>query len=218
MILGIYGAGGLGREVYELANIINDQDKRWDEFVFIDDADVDLTQLKIPVYKFEEIIEQFKTTEIEFCIAVGEPSIRKIIFDKIMYNGFKVATLIYPGTVIADSTKIGNGVIICRYVSITCDITIGQNAYIQPFVCIGHDATIGENTVISSFVVVAGDCHIGSNSYIAISVCLRQGITIGNETIVGMASVVNRDLPDNVIALGNPARPMKMNEDHKVFR
>jgi len=218
MILGIYGAGGLGREVYELANIINDQDKRWDEFVFIDDADIDLSQLKIPVHKFEKVIEQYKTAEIEFCIAVGEPSIRKIIYDKIRQHGFKVATLIYPGTVIADSTKIGDGVIICRYVSITCDISIGHNAYIQPFVCIGHDATIGENTVISSFVVVAGDCHIGSNSYIAISVSLRHVISIGDDTIVGMASVVNRNLPDNVIALGNPARPMKMNEEHRVFR
>ena len=45
-----------------------------------------------------------------------------------------------------------------------------------------------------------------------------QGISIGNDTIVGMASVVHRDIPDNVIALGNPARPMKNNDDHRVFR
>ncbi len=47
---------------------------------------------------------------------------------------------------------------------------------------------------------------------------MRQGISIGNDTIVGMGSVVHRDIPNDVIALGNPARPMKKNEEHRVFR
>ena len=84
--------------------------------------------------------------------------------------------------------------------------------------CIGHDAIIGNHTVVSSYVDVAADCNIGSSTFLAINVCMRQGISIGNDTIVGMASVLHRDIPNNVIALGNPARPMKNNDDHRVFR
>ena len=65
---------------------------------------------------------------------------------------------------------------------------------------------------------VAGDCTVGSNTYLAINVCMRQGVSIGNNTIVGMASVVHRDLPDNIIALGNPARAMKKNDERRVFK
>jgi acetyltransferase-like isoleucine patch superfamily enzyme len=50
------------------------------------------------------------------------------------------------------------------------------------------------------------------------SVPIKEGSMIGKNTIVGMGSVVLRDLPDDVIALGNPARPMKKNENHRVFK
>ena len=47
---------------------------------------------------------------------------------------------------------------------------------------------------------------------------LKQGITVGDDSIVGLASVVHRDIPNSVIALGNPARPMKNNTEKKVFK
>ena len=52
MILGIYGAGGLGREVYELAKIINSCNNRWDQIFFIDKGQV------VDVGKYDELIER----------------------------------------------------------------------------------------------------------------------------------------------------------------
>ena len=218
MILGIYGAGGLGREVFELASVINDKNKQWSEIIFIDDADKIDNPRNIRVLKFSDIKNEFNGIDIEICIAIGEPAIRKILYDKIIANGLELSTLVHPDVVIPHSTSIGKGTIICKFLSITCDIMIGNNVYIHPNVCIGHDSIIGEHTVVSSYVDVAGDCQIGSSTFLAINVCMRQGISIGSYTIVGMGSVVHRDIPNNVIALGNPARPMKKNEEHRVFR
>ena len=218
MILGIYGAGGLGREVFELASVINDKNKQWSEIIFIDDADKIDNPRNIRVLKFSDIKNEFNGIDIEICIAIGEPAIRKILYDKIIANGLELSTLVHPDVVIPHSTSIGKGTIICKFLSITCDIVIGNNVYIHPNVCIGHDSIIGEHTVVSSYVDVAGDCQIGSSTFLAINVCMRQGISIGSYTIVGMGSVVHRDIPNNVIALGNPARPMKKNEEHRVFR
>ncbi len=218
MVLGIYGAGGLGREVFELASVINNNNKQWSEIIFIDDADEIDNPRNIRVLKFSDIINEFSGIDIEICIATGEPAIRKILYDKIIANGLELTTLVHPDVVIPHSTTIGKGTIICKFLSITCDIMIGNNVYIHPNVCIGHDSVIGEHTVVSSYVDVAGDCQIGSSTFLAINVCMRQGISIGNDTIVGMGSVVHRDIPNDVIALGNPARPMKRNEEHRVFR
>ena len=218
MILGIYGAGGLGREVFELASVINDKNKQWSEIIFIDDADKIDNPRNIRVLKFSDIKNEFNGIDIEICIAIGEPAIRKILYDKIIANGLELTTLVHPDVVIPHSTTIGKGTIICKFLSITCDNVIGNNVYIHPNVCIGHDSIIGEHTVVSSYVDVAGDCQIGSSTFLAINVCMRQGISIGSYTIVGMGSVVHRDIPNNVIALGNPARPMKKNEEHRVFR
>jgi len=42
-------------------------------------------------------------------------------------------------------------------------------------------------------------------------------VKIGDSSIIGMGSVVYKDIPDEVIALGNPARVARKNEDKKVF-
>jgi len=218
MILGIYGAGGLGREVFELASVINKMDSRWTEIVFLDDGEVTFNPRNLLIYKFPEVLGKYNAKEIEFCIGIGEPSIRKIIFDRIVSSGFELTTLIHPDVFIPESTTIGRGTIICKFLSVTCDISIGQNVYIHPNVCIGHDAIVGDHSVVSSYDDIAGSCIIGTSTFLAINVCMKQGISIGNDTIIGMGSVVMRDIPENVIALGNPARPMKINEDHRVFR
>jgi sugar O-acyltransferase (sialic acid O-acetyltransferase NeuD family) len=217
-ILGIYGAGGLGREVFELAIAINNSKQRWSEIVFIDDGENIENPRGLSIYKFAEILKKIDVDNIEFCIAIGEPSIRKKLYKKLLKSSMKMATLIHPEVTIPESTAIGAGVVICKFVSITCDINIGENAYIHPMACIGHDATIGGHTVISSFVDVAGNCLVGNCSFLAINVILKQGVRIGSNSIIGMASVVYKDIPNDIIALGNPARPMKNNTEQRVFK
>ena len=82
---------------------------------------------------------------------------------------------------------------------------------------IGHDSSIGADSVLSSGVTVCGNCTIGERSFIGVNVPIKEIISIGNDSIIGIGSVVIRDIPDNVIALGNPARPMKNNDDRRVF-
>ncbi len=61
-------------------------------------------------------------------------------------------------------------------------------------------------------------CRIGERSYIGMGTQIKEGVTIGDEVIVGMGSVVYNDIPNGMIALGNPARPMRPNVDKLVFK
>ena len=218
MILGIYGAGGLGREVYELACEINRANHRWSKVIFIDDSKDALNLRKVDIIDFTKLIKIRSNEDIEVCIAVGEPEIRELIYKKLISKKVSLATLIHPEVHIPDSTKIGDGAIICKFVSITCDIKIGDNVYVHPFACIGHDAEIRNNSIISSFVDVAGDCFVDEKAFLAMGVLLKQGVKIGSNTIVGLGSVVHNDIPELVIAMGNPARPMKKNLSKRVFK
>ena len=217
MILGIYGAGGLGREVYELANVINNVDNRWTEIIFIDDGEVVDNPRKKLILKFEDVKKEISSKDIEFCIAIGEPVIRKTLYNKLVAEDIEITNLIHPEVYIPKSTKVGKGTIINKFVSITCDIVIGKNVYVHPMACIGHDSVIGNHAIISSFVDVAGNCNIGDCAFLAINVIMKQGTFIGANSIVGLASVVHRDIKEGVIALGNPARAMKNNENQRVF-
>ena len=60
--------------------------------------------------------------------------------------------------------------------------------------------------------------HIGRNCWIGAGAIILPGITIGDNVVVGAGSVVTKDIPDNVVAVGNPCKTLrKINEHDKEF-
>lgn len=60
--------------------------------------------------------------------------------------------------------------------------------------------------------------HIGRNCWIGAGVIIVPGVTIGDNVVVGAGSVVTKDLPDNVVAVGNPCRVLRqINEHDKAY-
>lgn len=216
-ILGIYGAGGLGREIAVLAQQICKEKSRWQEIIFIDDDDSKVNINGIKVLSYDDA--KLKCgTDIEIVIGVGEPATREKIAKKIDEDQLSFASLVHPGVYIPDSTVIGKGTVIQYGCFISCNVNIGDYVYIQPYANIGHDVFLSSGCVISSGCNIAGGVTVGANSYLAMGCCVKEEVTIGSNSIVGMMSAVYKDLPDDVIAMGNPARVMKNNEAHKVFK
>lgn len=56
--------------------------------------------------------------------------------------------------------------------------------------------------------------HIGKNCWIGAGVVIVPGITIGDNVVVGAGSIVTKDLPDNVVAVGNPCKVLREINDH----
>lgn len=217
MILAVYGAGGLGREVLELARLINKIEKNWDEFIFIDDGDVPYVVDGCDVYKFDLAKNKYGT-KLEIVMGIGEPITREKLFQKIRLEGINTPTLIHPDVYIPKNTKIGNGVVIQAGCFVSVGVTIEDYVFLQPKAAIGHDCVIGEGCIISTFDSIAGAVHIGKYSYLGLGVLVKELISIGEYSIIGMGAVVFKDVPDEVIAMGNPARVMKKNEEKRVFK
>ena len=53
------------------------------------------------------------------------------------------------------------------------------------------------------------DVHIGDNVWIGTGSLIMPGVTIGSNTVIGAGSVVTKDIPDNVVAVGNPCRVLR---------
>ena len=85
MILGIYGASGLGTEFLGLAERINMETPTWDDFVFVDDAPEKngQTLVEVPIMNFAQALEKYGNDGIEFILAIGEPNVKDIVFKKV---------------------------------------------------------------------------------------------------------------------------------------
>ena len=215
MILGIYGYGGHGLEVEELARVINLKENRWEKVIFIDDSPDKTDRERI--FSCETIVNDYKPEDIEFMVGIGEPVIRAKIFDKVKEKGYNFATLVHPSASVAGNARIEEGTVICYNAYVSIDTYLAENSLVQPMSVVGHGCMIGKNSVISAFVSMGGNSRIGDNSFVGMNVPIKQGAVIGSGSVVGMGSVVVRDIPDGVVAVGNPARPMK-NDNIRAFR
>ncbi len=215
MILGIYGSGGAGREVRDIASELN----RWEEIVFIDDTVPEGIFEDLRRMPFENFRKCFDINKAEIIIALGEPKYKVMLYNKIKNAGYRFATIIHRMAWVSPSAHIGNGVVLRAGAVINANAYIGDNVTIQEQSCVGHDTRIGDHCQIAGMVVVGGHSEIGEATYIGLGVPIKDMVKIGSNSVIGMGSVVIRDIPDNVVAIGNPARAMRPCDDNtRVFK
>lgn len=100
-----------------------------------------------------------------------------------------------------------------------CKVTIGDNVMLAPNVSLyGAGHPIHPDARNSGYEYGA-PITIGDNVWIGGSACVLPGVTIGNNVVIGAGSVVAKDIPDNVIAAGNPCRVIRpiTEEDKKYY-
>ncbi len=61
-----------------------------------------------------------------------------------------------------------------------------------------------------------GKITVGNNVHIGTDVVIMPGVTIGNNVVIGVGAIVTKDIPDNSIAVGVPARVIETVEEYKV--
>lgn len=99
----------------------------------------------------------------------------------------------------------------------TCKITIGDNAFIGPNTCIttASHPIMHKERMKTSF---GKPVIIGNNVWIGANCTILPGVIIGDGAVIGTGSVVTKDIPDYVIAVGNPAKVLRaITERDSIF-
>lgn len=108
---------------------------------------------------------------------------------------------------------IGDHVEIGALDNISCgsagDTVIEDHVKLDALIYIGHDVYIERNAVLTAGAIIGGFARIGGNGYVGINAAVKNRQTLGERCLIGMGSVVIRDVHENETVVGNPAQKLR---------
>jgi len=104
--------------------------------------------------------------------------------------------------------QLGKGIIIQPFCFVGSTSTVGNFVKLNHYARI-QCAHIGDYSFMGSGSQILGDVVVGSKTLIYSGVTVLPGVKIGNNTVIGAGSIVTKDIPDNVIAYGNPCKVVR---------
>jgi sugar O-acyltransferase (sialic acid O-acetyltransferase NeuD family) len=148
-----------------------------------------------------------KVDEIDkFYVAIGDPQIRKQLTIKFVDFGLRLGEAIIVAPLYSTKNKVGLGSIICPGVVLTTNIEIGIGVIVNINSTVGHDVGIKDFSTISPGCFISGNVQIDESVFIGTGASIREKLKIGTNSVVGMGSIVVKDVESKSIVIGNPAR------------
>jgi len=206
----IIGAKGFAKEVLEIFQQLN----HIENIFFYDDVNEDIGDFiynKFPILKNEDDVKaHFKKVGPEFTIGIGNPHLRFKLYKKLIQLGGIYVSTIHPRAEIGTyEVSIDDGCnVLCNAV-FSNSVKLGKGCIVYYNVIITHDCIVEDFVELSPNVILLGNVKVGSFSHIGANTTILPKVTIGKNVIIGAGSVVTKDIPDNVMAFGIPAKIIK---------
>lgn len=154
--------------------------------------------------------KHLRKDDLLFC-GIGDNKVRERIY--LQYKDFQFANCISPHAIVSTTAKIGQGNYIGNFTNIMPDSVVGSHNIINDGSLIGHDASLGDFNLIASYVCCGAYSKVGSRNLLGINVSINPSkIKVGSNNKIGSGTVVLKDMGDNSVIVGIPARIIKVNE------
>jgi sugar O-acyltransferase (sialic acid O-acetyltransferase NeuD family) len=208
----IVGAGGFARETADAMRAVHWADREYDLVGFLDDdprthgRDIGGTPVLGPVEAVHD------DPEVAVLVCVGRPdayTARRDLVARLGLPDDRYATVVHPAASVGSTCRLGPGSVVLAQVTLTADVVVGRHVAIMPQVVLTHDVRIDDYATLASGVRLGGGANVGTGAYVASGVGVREGRRIGSWALVGMDSTVTRDVPDERVWFGSPARDVR---------
>lgn len=205
-VLGIIGAGDLGRHIAHYAAISDEFSK----IIFFDDI-----QNKDTEFSFGRVVgtthEISKYIDNGFlqhlCIGIGYHhfQIRKKFFDDFS-ELIDFPNIIHKSVYIDNTCQLGKGNVFLPGCIVDKDCTIGNNIFFNPGCIIAHDNIIHDHSFFGPGVTTSGFVEIGSSCFLGTKSIIIDNLKINDNIKLGAGTVVTKNLIKNGIYFGIPAK------------
>lgn len=209
----IFGASGCGRGVMPLAR------QQWaasgepHQLVFVDDNPPAAECNGHRILTYTEWLAQPASSR-HINIAIANSSLRQKLVERCTVDSVQFFEVRASNVVQLDEVRLGEGAILCPFVTLTSNICIGKHFHANIYSYVEHDCVIGDYVTFAPGVKCNGNVVVEDHVYIGAGAIIKQGqhgkpLVIGRGAVVGMGAVVTKSVPPNVTVVGNPARQME---------
>jgi sugar O-acyltransferase (sialic acid O-acetyltransferase NeuD family) len=213
----IFGASGCGRGVLPLIRqeLQASLDSGVCDLVFVDDRPPAPVVNGHRVLTYSQWLDEPASSRyINVAIAnsrIREQLVRRCAADEVQFIEVRAANVVQ-----LDDVQLGEGAVLCPFVTLTSNIRIGQHFHANIYSYVEHDCVVGDFVTFAPGVKCNGHVHIEDHAYIGAGAVIKQGrpdapLVIGRGAVVGMGAVVTQSVAPGVTVVGNPARPLIKN-------
>tara|TARA_B100001057_G_scaffold413866_1_gene430661 strand:+ start:160 stop:783 length:624 start_codon:yes stop_codon:yes gene_type:complete len=144
-------------------------------------------------------------------IVIDQGKERKSLTDKIYKKNVKnlIMSKTYIDKFVMKDLSTKKGILIQKLCFISSRVNINNGVKINVGSQIHHDVLIGEYVTIAPRALILGSVKIGKFTYIGANAIIKQGVSIGKNAVIGAGAVVIRNVKDNDVVAGNPAKSIK---------
>lgn len=165
--------------------------------------------LGVEVIGDDGALDRFDPEQVELVNGVGSTrstEARRSLFLHCRDLGFRFATLVHPAAIVARDVVLGEGSQVLAAAVINTGARIAEDCIVNTGALVEHDCRISAHAHVASGAVLAGNVTIHEGAHVGAGATLIQGVTVGSRSVIGAGAVVLRDVEDDAVVAGVPAR------------
>ena len=144
----------------------------------------------------------------EVIVGVGDNESRYQLFEFLVSQGEKFATLIHPSAVIAPNVKLGIGTVVFAGVVVNSGCTVGDNVILNTGCTVDHDCVIASHAHICPGAHLGGNVRVGEGAWVGIGSAVLHERKIGEWATVGGGATVINNVTAHTTVVGVPAKAL----------
>lgn len=205
----IVGAGGFGREMYHWARDSFPADRyRFKGFLSAKPNDLDGFAIDAPI--LGDPLTYTPQANDRFLFAIGLIDVKRKLIDALAAKGAQFERLVHPTAIVCPTAKLGAGVVICPFVTVSDSCRVDDYAMLNFYVSLGHDAHVGAYSVLCPYATLNGFAVIEEEVFLGTHTTVTPSRRVGHHSKVSANSMVSHNAPPYSLIYGVPGQQKRL--------